>query len=178
MNISKNITSIFIVPTLKVSRDELKINGYIMGYIKDLNHSLNYDDNYVVFLLFEPKDLDVFKEFLNSQYENEFSLIEDYSHNENQHILVYKLDEKYKKDFDLIFQSKYSKTSKKFQELFPKTVIINNKVTESLQQLIFKKDIKLLKYWENTLSTNDISKHGLEIWTEFNIDNEIIDLEE
>ena len=36
MGIKKNITSIFMVPTLKVPKDALMSNGFINGYTKDI----------------------------------------------------------------------------------------------------------------------------------------------
>ena len=37
MNLEKTITSIFMVPTLKIPKEQLLKNNFINGYIKDLN---------------------------------------------------------------------------------------------------------------------------------------------
>ena len=145
----KNITTIFIVPTLGVTSKILKENGYIRGYLKDQNCNVDYDFGQHVFLLFKPTDLKSFNFFLEEQYETNQLIIEDYNIDDNQIIVVYKLIEDLKEDYNLIFNSEYSKTSKKFQSLFPKKVIIDGFPRKSLQRLIFNKDEALLNYWEN-----------------------------
>ena len=57
------ITSVFIVPTLSIGRDKLLDNGFINGYIKDVNRDIQYEN--AVYLLFKPKDLDRFRDFLD-----------------------------------------------------------------------------------------------------------------
>ena len=59
MDIKKTITSVFMVPTLKIDRDELRDNGFINGYVHDAGKDTQYES--AVYLLFQPKDLDRFK---------------------------------------------------------------------------------------------------------------------
>jgi hypothetical protein len=73
MDIKKTITSIFIVPTLSIGRERLLNNGYINGYIKDNRKDIQYDS--CVYLLFKPKDLDKFRDFLDEEYERTKSII-------------------------------------------------------------------------------------------------------
>ena len=61
MEIKKNITSIFIVPTLGFPKDSLKSNGFINGYIKDEGKDAEYENS--IYLLFKPENLDRFREF-------------------------------------------------------------------------------------------------------------------
>jgi len=122
MEVKKNITSIFMVPTLKVPKDALRSNGFINAYIKDAGREDQYADS--IYLLFKPTDLDKFREFLDSEYERTKTVIEDYDYEDGFVVVVYQLSDKYKKDFNLIKQGKYSKTSTEFQKLFPKVVKI------------------------------------------------------
>ena len=120
MDIKKTITSIFIVPTLKVPTGKLKENGFINGYIKDSGHDTQYKD--CVYVLFKPPNMDVFREFLDAEYERTKDVVEDYDYEDGFVIIVYKLKSKFKKDYELIMQGMYSKTSKSFQNEFSKVV--------------------------------------------------------
>ncbi|MEI8254032.1 MAG: hypothetical protein WCG25_10210, partial [bacterium] len=120
--VKKTITSIFFVPTLGIDRNILHANDFLNGYAKDDSREENYDDS--IYLLFRPRNIDRFREFLDSEYERTKDLITDYDHANGFIVVVYKLDPKFKSDFALIKQSRYSKTSPEFQSLFPKVVKI------------------------------------------------------
>jgi len=156
MEIKKNITSIFMVPTLKVPKDALKNNGFINAYIKDADREDHYKDS--IYLLFKPSDLDKFREFLDSEYERTKNIIEDYDYENGYVVVVYQLNEKFKKDFELVKVGRYSKTSKDFQRMFPKTIKLlkNGLVREeiSLQYRIFNKAEDLIEFWEDKLGLN------------------------
>ena len=153
MEIKKNITSIFMVPTLKVPKDALRGNGFINAYVKDDRREDAYKES--VYLLFKPVDLDKFREFLDSEYERTKAVIEDYDYEDGFVVVVYQLDNKYKKDYELIKQGKYSKTSPTFQKMFPKIVKITkgglHKDEISLQYRIFNKAEDLVNFWEEKL---------------------------
>jgi hypothetical protein len=177
MNVSKTITSIFIVPTLKINRDDLKGNGYMNGYMSDVRRDVQYKD--AVYLLFKPDNLDRFREFLDDETERTKQLIDDYDYEDGFVVLVYKLDKKWKDDFLLVKEGKYSQTSKEFQEQFPKVIkIIKNNLHRdeiSLQHRIFKKSEDLRQYWEDKI---DISfDANMEVWEGFSIENETLDLD-
>lgn len=172
----KTITSIFIVPTLKIGKDSLKDNNFINGYIEDHSRSVQYKD--CVHLLFKPIDIDKFRDFLIKEYERTESLIDDYDCDREHVILVYKLDVKHKKDFDLIKLGHYSKTSDQFQLLFPKIIKIMkgnlHRDEISLQYRIFNKTEDLVKFWEDKLDVN--FKNEYEVWEGFDINNEILNI--
>lgn len=139
-----------MVPTLKIPRGELLGNGFINGFSKDEMKEEHYPDS--VFVLFRPQSLTKFRKFLDSEYERTKSVIEDYDYPKGFVVVVYKLDPYYKEDFDLVRQSKYSKTSKEFQKEFPKTVILKTTWSESeeisLQYRVFNKTEDLALFWE------------------------------
>ena len=142
MNLEKTITSIFMVPTLKIPKEQLLKNNFINGYIKDLNRDVQYEN--AVYLLFKPKNLDKFREFLDEEYERTKSIIEDYDYPNGYVVVVYKLDESLFEDFKLIREGKYSKTSEDFKKLFPKYISVENERGKfkdhlSLQYRIFNK---------------------------------------
>jgi hypothetical protein len=173
----KNITSIFMVPTLKVDRTSLMENGFINAYVEDSKRQPAYKD--AVYLLFQPKDLDKFRQFLEDEYERTKNIIDEYDYEGGYVVVVYKLNPKFKSDFLLIKEGLYSQTSQEFQALFPKIVKIQKdgfKRDEiSLQYRIFNKTADLVKYWEDKLGVE--FDEDQEIWHGFVIEDEILDID-
>jgi hypothetical protein len=177
MELKKTITSIFMVPTLKVPKDALKDNGFINGYVKDGSREVQYEN--CIYLLFQPADLDKFREFLDSEYERTKDLIDDYDYEKGYVVVVYQLDKKFAKDFDLVKRGKYSKTSSTFQALFPKVIKIKknglHKDEISLQYRVFNRTEDLIKFWEEKLGVE--FEDDQEVWHGFQEDNEILNIE-
>lgn len=172
--IRKTITTIFMVPTLHVPKDDIKNNGFLNGYSKDAMRDVQYDD--AIYLLFKPQDLDRFREFLDSEYERTKQVIDDYDYPNGFVVVVYKLDSKYAVDFQLVRQGKYSKTSQEFQNEFPKVVkIIKNGLHKdeiSLQYRVFRRTEDLIKFWEDRLAVR--FSDDQEIWHGFIEENETL----
>jgi hypothetical protein len=143
MELKKTITSIFMVPTLKIDREELRNNGFINGYSMDKRRDAHYDE--CIYLLFKPKDLDKFRIFLDKEYERTKSVIDDYDYEDGYVVVVYKLNPKWKKDFSLIREGLYSRTSEQFQNTFPKIIQVRtekgSKQGPALQHRIFRNRI-------------------------------------
>lgn len=181
MEIKKNITSIFMVPTLKVPKDALRSNGFINAYIRDDRRDDQYKES--IYLLFKPRDLDKFREFLDNEYERTKTVIEDYDYEDGYVVVVYQLNEKYKKDFTLIKQGKYSKTSSDFQKVFPKIIkIVKNGLHRdelSLQYRIFNKATDLVDFWEEKLGIDLKTTVGdeFEVWEGWDEQKEILELD-
>lgn len=170
-----------MVPTLKVPKDALRGNGFINAYVKDVRKEDQYDG--CIYLLFKPENLDKFREFLDSEYERTKAVIEDYDYEDGFVVVVYKLDDKYKNDFVLVKQGRYSKTSKDFQKLFPKVIKITrnglNKDEISLQYRIFNKAEDLVSFWEDKLGIDlvEIVGDDFEVWEGFDESKEILELD-
>jgi len=181
MEIKKNITSIFMVPTLKVPKDALKGNGFINAYVKDNRRDDQYKES--IYLLFKPTDLDKFREFLDSEYERTKAVIEDYDYEDGYVVVVYQLDNKYNRDYELVKQGKYSKTSANFQKMFPKIVKITrnglHKDEISLQYRIFNKAEDLVSFWEEKLGIDfkSIVGEDYEVWEGWSEEKEILELD-
>lgn len=165
-----------MVPTLQIPRGALSENNFINAYIKDELHDLDYDG--VIFLLFNPRDVDKFQEFLESEYERTKDVIDDYNYEGGYVVIVYKLDEIFSKDFELVRQGKYSHTSKDFQNLFPKTVtIVKDKRAKeeiSLQFRIFNKTKDLVEFWEEKLAVD--FDDDFEVWEGFEEEKEVLNI--
>jgi hypothetical protein len=165
MTVEKNITSIFMVPTLKIGKEVLMANGFINAYVKDAMKEVQYEN--CIYLLFKPANNNLFKEFLDADYNGGYV------------ILVYTLDDKWKSDFDLIRQGKYSKTSKDFQSVFTKIVkIVKNGLRRdeiSLQYRVFNKSEDIKKYWEDRIGV--AFSDDMEVWEGFIEENETLYIE-
>ena len=170
----KTITSIFMVPTLNIPKEHLRANDFLNGYVKDEMREDTYEN--ACYLLFRPKNIDRFREFLDSEYERTKNIIDDYDHPHGFVVVVYKLDPRFKKDFDLIRDSKYSKTSPEFQAIFPKVVKIQinglSRDELTLQVRIFKKTDDLRKFWEEQFNVS--LTENVEYWEGYNEEREIL----
>jgi hypothetical protein len=182
MVIKKTVTSVFMVPTLGITRSDLHDNKFINAFSKDKDKEIDYED--VVFLLFKPKDLNMFKEFLDEEYERTRAIIDDYDYETGYVVVVYELNERFKSDFDLVKKSKYSQTSKAFQKLFPKKVHVDQEsrtsnlspIEDSIQFLIFNKSKRLVNFWENIIATQYLSSVDVEVWPFFDEEKETLDI--
>lgn len=163
-----------MVPTLDIGREILTKNNFINAYSEDIDCNLDYKN--VVFLLFKPEDMNVFKEFLEKEYTRTTDIIEDYDYKEGYVVVIYQLNPEFEKDFETIKKGKYSKTSKEFQSLFPKTIkdSVTLQDSPSIQHLIFSKDQKLVEFWENIIGNYSLSTFGMEVWTGFVPHNETL----
>ena len=179
MEIKKTITTIFIVPTLGVDRDDLKQNGFLNGYVSDERRDIQHKD--AIYLLFKPEDLDKFRDFLERETSKNKNIIDDYDYEDGYVVLVYKLNTKWKKDYMLIREGLYSKTSKKFQELFPQTIIVSRgkkqlpKHEKTLQHRVFEKSDELKDYWEKKIEISFTD--DMELWEGFHVENETLNLD-
>lgn len=176
MEIKKTITSIFMVPTLKIGKERLVDNNFINAYSKDGNRDVQYEN--AVYLLFKPKDIDRFKEFMDTEYERTKDIIDDYDYEDGYVVAVYSLDKKFKRDFKLVEQGAYSKTSPEFQALFPKVIKIKknglHKDEISLQYRVFNKTEDLRKFWEDKLDVE--FDDDMEVWGTFIEEDETLNL--
>lgn len=171
------VSFIFMTPTLGLKKEILDENGCINAYSYDKERDYSYD--HMLFLLFKPKSMKIFNYFLDNEYDRTEALVEDYDLDGGYVVLVYKLNEQYNEDWNLVKQGKYSKTSKEFQNLFPKVkkVIVNGRYKDelSLQLRIFNKDPQLKEYWEELL--NVPFKDDMEFWDKFDKEKETLNID-
>ena len=177
MEIKKTITSIFMVPTLKVGKEKLVDNNFINAYSKDGRKDVQYEN--AVYLLFKPDSLDKFKEFLDGEYERTKNIIDDYDYEDGYVVVVYALNDKFKRDFKIIKQGKYSTTSPEFQALFPKIVKIKknglHKDEISLQYRVFNKTEDLRVFWQEKFDVE--FDDDMEVWGTFIEEDETLNLD-
>lgn len=172
--ITKTNTSLFILPILKLKKEDLVDNGFINAFSRDELRDEVYKD--CIFLLFKPTDLDRFREFLDREHERTKQLVDDYDVNGGYVVLVYKLDSKYKHDYQLVRKSKYSRTSKEYQEQFPKVAKIMREGRHmdelSLQLRVFRKTPDLVEFWEKEFDMK--FEDDQEVWFRYLDDKETL----
>lgn len=168
-------TTIFMVPTIKTPKDSLINNGFINAYLEDEMSDNKYKD--CIYVLFKPDDINLFKEFLDNEYERTKEIIEDYDYEGGFVVIVYSLNKDFKEDFNLVKRGKYSKTSDNFKKLFPKVIKMKKNGLHrdelSLQYRIFNKTNDLIEYWQEKLGITYWDE-DMEVWSEFKIENEIL----
>ena len=171
MEFKRTVTTIFMVPTLGFPRDALLGNGFINGYSKDGGREVQCEN--CIYLLFKPKNIDKFRVFLENQYATNNNIVEDYDYEGGYVVVVYKLNKEFEKDFSIVRKSKYSKTSKKFQELFSRIIKLRPGKDEiSLQYRIFNKTEDLVKFWEDKFDV-EFDKNQ-EVWKGWDDDDETL----
>lgn len=177
MEIKDTISRIFFVNMLGISREDLKGNGLINAYIGDVEKEEHYKD--ALFLLFKPKDITKFRNFLDEQYDINKSIIEDYDYPDGYTVVVYKMHPKWKEDVLMVKTGKYSKTSPAFQKSFPKVIKLKDskglhKDELALQHRIFNKTPDLTEFWEAKFGIN--FEPNMEVWGGWNEENEILNI--
>lgn len=163
-----------MVPTLKIPNGSLEANGFINAFIHDSHREEQYEDS--VYLLFKPDNIEEFDNFLADEHERTKSLIDDYDLNGHV-VLVYTLDSSFKRDFDIIKTGKYSKTSLRFRNLFPKKVRPDGDrplMKESLQHRIFKRSADLKGLLEHRIGFELVD--GIEVWEGYDLERETLKL--
>jgi hypothetical protein len=162
-----------MVPTLKIGRDKLLGNNFLNAFSNDVDSEIQYEN--CIFLVFHLKHLEKFKEFLDGEYERTKSLITDYNYNDDYIVLVYQLDDAFKKDFAKIKIGAYSKTSKEFQAMFPEKIAVNGSQSYSTQYKVFNQTEDLIKFWEEKLDV--VMEPGQELWEMYDESKEILSQE-
>ena len=67
MRLTRSITTLFMVKPLGIGIEKLEKVGFINGFIRDVSHDSIYEN--CVYLLFKPHDMDLFRDFIDSEYE-------------------------------------------------------------------------------------------------------------
>lgn len=172
------ITNLFFIMTIGVSREVLNENNFINAYIEDSSLDVQYPD--CIYLLFHPTNKTKFRKFLDEERDRTHSLIEDYDYENGYTVVVYALDMKWWKDFDIIKTGKYSQTSKEFQALFPRVTKIKvnglHRDELCLQYRIFNKTKDLVDHWETKFDMQLDEED--EVWDGWDKNKETLSIQE
>lgn len=174
----KNCTTIFLLPGIGHTRQELLKYGFLSAYLDDINHSVHYEN--AVYILFKPEDRTSFDNFVLKEHNISKQLLEDYDYEGGYTVMVYLFNEKFMPEYELFLQGKYSQFRTDYTKLFPKSVkvmdpVINIEVMKtSLQQHIFTKSKLIKKYWEGKIGEK--IPDDMELWSPPDMSKEVLDI--
>lgn len=170
-----NCSTLFILrPVVGVSWGILAEDfGMVNSYLKD--KSREDLEGELLFVLFKPIDFDYFELFLEQQAALEH-FIEDYDYTNGYVVLVYKIPEYLKSDFELFKQGKYSKFSDLIKNCYEKQVVTFLKPISTFQWDVFNKAKSLRKELEEFLETQ-IEK-GSELWQLPDVEKECLNIQQ
>lgn len=175
MKLTRNITTLFLIRPLGIAYADVQKYGFMNAYTKDVDQNYYSDD--LVHLLFKPSNMDSFNDFLEKERDTK-DIIDDYDYEGGYVVIVYQNNPLYKSDIDLVKKGLYSKTSKAFQEIFPRVVkIVKNgrhKDEISLQYRIFNKTQDLINFWEEKLGITFTLDQ--EVWQGFHEEKETLNI--
>ena len=181
-------TTRFLLPAFGVNYKKYEELGFINCYLADKDREKVSEDIHIYFL-FKPQDV-VQSAALNKMIENlEEStqnmdnplLLEDYDYEGGYVVMVLKLNDIYRNDYELFLKGKYSHFSDTFKDIYPEERIIDFHPDDAhpgkyLRWMAIHKDPRLLKWQENKIG---VSLQGAEeYWTIPNQEvTELLDIE-
>lgn len=151
--------------------------GFVNAFIDDEDHDPHYTD--ALYLLFQPPELDLFESFLSSEKEKGKEIIDEYDYSGGYIVIVYKFPSKFKEDYHLFLQGKYSKFSNAYKLLFPmeRSGVSPKGIpyTEpSFYKYLFEKAVEMRDFWEDKLGV--ILEDSAEYWSIPNIKKETLNI--
>lgn len=168
-----NCSTIFMIkPIIGVNFGVLKDEfGMINSYLKDKSREDVQGD--YLFILFKPIDFDNFESFLETQQEKNLDYIEDYDYTNGYVVILYKIPDVLKDDFELFKQGKYSKLSKLIKSCYDKEVKAFLKPLPGFQYEVFIKARRLKEELEEYLGSH--FEDGMELWMLPDMEKECLD---
>ena len=144
------VSNMLIVPILKLNRSHLRKLGFINSFL--FNGEADYQMEFVIHMLFKPKDVLDFNLFVDALRETE-ELVDESDYAGGYVLLTLKLPKEYAKDYEILWTGKYSKLSREYQRNFPVTIKYHDErgrpvESKTIQYMIFNKDQELREMWE------------------------------
>jgi hypothetical protein len=146
---NSNISELFILPVLGIPKHLLLQNSFINCYLFNEEEDIKYEN--CLYLLFKPKNMEWFNNFVASEEDRGANILEEYDYGGIYTMLVYNIPEKFRKDVDVVLQGKYSKVSKEYKDMFPKLISDGVKESLGLAWCVLHKKEYIKKYWEEEL---------------------------
>lgn len=170
----ENVSTIFLLPGIEIKR-ELKLSFYNNGFVNTFLtcKGLSYPFE-VIFLLFNPKQIDInFCSFIEDLKKNT-NFLEVLDVGLNKILLVYRIPKKFRLDYNLFLEGKYSELSEEYKKCFSlekfKLDGYGNKVIEKGKYImepsnfyhIFNKTEHLKNIWLDKLGISKEESHILD----------------
>jgi hypothetical protein len=178
-SIKSTYTTMFMVPCIGIDRAKLKEQGFMDGYLDDISREIQFKN--AIYMLFKPTDYGSFNQFTEAERERGNSLVDDYDYEGGYTVLVYVIEDKWLPDYQLFLESKYSRFSEAFKQLFPPTVKIDagggrEVNAKSIQYRVVYRDDDLKAYWEDKMGI--IMTDDIELLPALSMDKEVLDIDE
>lgn len=160
------VSNMLIVPILGIGRIKLGKYGFINSFLFNEEEEVVYEN--VIYLLFNPPSIEQFNQFLFEERERGVNIVQEIDYPGNYVMIVYKLPDKFKGDYALIWEGKYSQLSADYKKIIPSTIRYTKangftSTDKTIQHMLFDKDPVLRKFWEEEL--NVIMDNKQELWT-------------
>lgn len=173
----KNCTTIFLLPSVGHTRQNLLKHGFLAAYLDDVNHEIHYEE--AIYMLFKPEDTLAFQKFLENEYKKASLILEDYDYEGGYVIVVYRIHEKYLPEYQLFLEGKYSKFSQGYINMFPTDILVEDSrglttMSKSLHYHIFNRTKEIKEYWEKKVGQS--IPDDMELWSSPDMDREVLDI--
>ncbi len=168
-----NCSALFLMPLYRIGIERLKKHGFINTYLDDVFKEDISDGR--LYFLFKPPDMYEFGNFLEEENERHAYILEDYD-SPPYVIVVYKLPEEWKDDYQLFYEGKYSRFSKEYKNMFPKIVTQGGIPAASIQWAVFEKAPALKEEWESEIGIE--LEESNELWESPRFDREVLNINE
>lgn len=162
---STNASTLFLLTPVSGQEVEL-LREYqlIDSYLRDSDRE-DLTGN-LLFVLFRPDDMEFFELFLYTESSQNVNFMEDYNYAGGYIVLVYKIPDKMKDDFEKFKLGQYSKFSKETKSLFKKSTGVRKgfEPLTTLQWDVFSKSSALRKDLEKFVGEtlpDDIELYGI-----------------
>lgn len=143
---ANNASTLFLLTPVTRQEKEL-LNEYqlINSYLRDKDREDLVGD--LLFVLFKPTDLEYFELFTYTQAHENEDFLEDYDYAGGYVVIVYRIPQWLKEDFEKFKRGEYSKFSDKAKGFFRKMKKAKGRIesTQSIQWDVFNKETTLRK---------------------------------
>lgn len=160
-------TNLFIRPLFKIPMKILNSFNFENAYIQDEIKGINYPHS--IYMLFRPRDPEKFNDFVEEERKRGF-LIDEYDYSDGWTMLVYRYDEKWKDDIELIKIGKFSEVSREYRDEIPNTAGEKEHTIMSIQYHVFLRTDYIKGMWKEKWGI-DFGRHD-EVWHHY-IEREI-----
>lgn len=172
-------------PIVKETADALKEHNLINSYLRDKYREDLYGED-LLFVLFKPPDFDYFELFLHQQIAENKNYVEDYDYEGGYVVVVYKIPDGLKADFELFKRGKYSRMSDRIKASYGKEIRRTGTVKQmvfkkTFQHMVFTKDPQLQQLLEEYMGIRFAdhfpSKVDMELWEAVDMEKETLDID-
>ncbi len=167
-------TSLWLMPALEIPEHILRQMGFVNAFLGDKDRFYKEDGVIRLTCLFKPRARAMFETHLKDM-EDEGMVLDEYDYPQGYVVLTLKFPMRYKKDYELFLQGKYSKFSTEFKKIFPEKSksYQDGKFDYSLYFHIFKRTPGMREFLEDDMGIEiDKTDTTMEYWGLYSTDRE------